>query len=112
MRWINEGNEMKFFSLQREVKYTDGKGHLGKKHRVFKLYNIRTGTVFCELKIYSYEDRYEIRYEIEVLDFFEPIKDRFYDLILRDFSEEEAYSYDKWLLPLFREMKLKEIGII
>lgn len=107
MRWIDEGNEMKFFSLQRDVKHTDEKGQLVKKHRVFTLYNIRTGTVFCELKIYAYEDRYDI----QVLDFFEPIKDNFYDLILRDFAEEEAYSYDKWLRPLFREIKLKELGI-
>ena len=106
MRWIDDGHEMKFFSKQREIKYTDGKGH-----RVFTLYNIRTGTVFCKLKMYPYEDRYDIRYDIQVLDFFEPIKDRFYDLILRDFVEEEAYAYDKWLLPLFREMKLKSIGI-
>lgn len=107
MRWIDYGHEMKFFSLHRDVKYTDAKGSFFSKHRVFTLYNIRTGTVFCELKMYSYEDRYDI----QVLDFFEPIKDKFYDLILRDFVEEEAYAYDKWLLPLFREMKLKEIGI-
>ena len=107
MRWINEGNEMKFFSKQREVQYKDDKGNLGKKHRVFTLYNVRTGTVFCELKMYTYEDRYDI----QVLDFFEPIKDKFYDLILRDFVEEEAYSYDKWLRPLFREIRLKELGI-
>ena len=106
MRWIDDGHEMKFFSKQRDVQYADDKGSLV-KHRVFTLYNIRTGTVFCKLKMYAYEDRYDI----QVLDFFEPIKDRFYDLILRDFSEEEAYAYDKWLLPLFREMKLKSIGI-
>ena len=101
MRWINEGNEMKFFSLQREVKYTDGKGH----HRVFKLYNIRTGTVFCEMK--AYDDRYDI----QVLDFFEPIKNEMYDLIMRDLVADESYSYDRLILPLFREIKLKELGI-
>lgn len=105
MRWINEGNEMKFFSLQREVKYTDGKGHLAKKHRVFKLYNIRTGTVFCELKMY------DDRYDIQVLDFFEPIKNEMYDLIMRDLETDEPYSYDRWILPFFREIKLKELGI-
>lgn len=101
MRWIDEGNEMRFFSKQREVSYESKVAH-----RVFMLYNVRTGTVFCRLKLY--EDR---PYEIEVLDFFEPIKDKFYDLILRDFAEEEAYSYDKWLRPLFREIRLKELGI-
>lgn len=100
MIWIDEGNEMKFFSKQREVFYESKVAH-----RVFMLYNVRTGTVFCRLKLY------EDRYDIQVLDFFEPIKDSFYDLILRDFVEEEAYSYDKWLRPLFREIKLKELGI-
>lgn len=101
MRWDDGGHEMKFFSKQREVCYESKVAH-----RVFILYNVRTGTVFCRMRLY--EDR---PYEIEVLDFFEPIKDKFYDLILRDFVQEEAYSYDKWLLPLFREAKLDEIGI-
>jgi hypothetical protein len=105
MRWINEGNEMKFFSLQRDVKYKDDKGNLGKKHRVFTLYNIRTGTVFCELKMY------DDRYGIQVLDFFEPIKNEMYDLIMRDLVADEAYSYDRLILPFFREIKLKELGI-
>ena len=100
MRWNDGGHEMKFFSKQREVSYETKFAH-----RVFMLYNVRTGTVFCRLKLY------EDRHEIEVLEFFEPIKDKFYDLILRDFVQEEAYSYDKWLLPLFREAKLDEIGI-
>ena len=100
MRWNDGGHEMKFFSKQREVSYETKVAH-----RVFMLYNVRTGTVFCRLKLY------EDRHEIEVLEFFEPIKDKFYDLILRDFVQEEAYSYDKWLLPLFREAKLDEIGI-
>ena len=107
MRWIDDGHEMKFFSKQREVQYTDGKGHLGKKHRVFKLYNIQTGTVFCQLKIYSYENRYDI----EVLDFFEPIKNEMYDFIMRDLETDEPYSYDRWIRPLFRNNKLKELGI-
>ena len=107
MRWIDYGNEMKFFSLQRDVKYTDGEGNVENKHRVFSLYNIQTGTVFCQLKIYSYEDRYEI----EVLDFFEPIKNEMYDFIMRDLETDEPYSYDRWILPFFREIKLKELGI-
>lgn len=105
MRWIDDGHEMKFFSKQREVKYTDGKGHLRKRHRVFKLYNIRTGTVFCEMK--AYDDRYDI----QVLDFFEPIKNEMYDLIMRDLETDEPYSYDRWINPLFRNNKLKELGI-
>jgi len=100
MKWIDGGNEMKFFSKHRDIVYKNGW-----KWRVFSLYNIRTGNIFCRLDIY------EDRYEIEVLRFFEPIKDKLYDMILRDFDEEEAYSYDKWLLPIFREMKLKSIGI-
>jgi len=75
------------------------------KYRVFTLYNIRTGTVFCMLKIYEY------RYEIQVLDFFEPIKNEMYDFIMRDLETDEPYSYDRWILPFFREIKLKELGI-
>ena len=101
MRWIDEGNEMKFFTKVREVRYDIPQT----RYRVFILHNIRTGNIFCRLKIY------EDRYEIEVNDFFEPIKNEMYDLIMRDLVEEDAYSYDKWLLPLYREMKLKEIGI-
>lgn len=101
MRWIDEGNEMKFFTKVREVRYDIPQT----RYRVFILHNIRTGNIFCRLNIY------EDRYEIEVNDFFEPIKDMFYDLIMRDLVEEDAYSYDKWLLPLYREMKLKSIGI-
>jgi hypothetical protein len=101
MRWNDEGHEMKFFSKQREACY----GNSRAEHRVFMLYNVRTGTVFCRMRLC------EGRHEIEVLDFFEPIKDKLCDLISRDFVEEEAYSYDKWLLPLFRVAKLDEIGI-
>jgi hypothetical protein len=99
MRWIDEGNEMKFFSKQRSILNTDD------KHRIFALYNIQTGNVFCCLKIY------EDRYEIQVLDFFEPIKNEMYDFIMRDLETDEPYSYDRWILPFFREIKLKELGI-
>ncbi len=97
MRWIDDGHEMKFFSKTREVRYNN--------HRIFTLYNIRTGLVFCKLKIYDNQ------YEIEVLDFFEPIKNKMYDFIMRDLETDEPYSYDRWILPLFREIKLKELGI-
>jgi hypothetical protein len=98
MRWLDGDSEMKFFSKQREVRY-DEEG----KYREFGLYNVRTGTVFCRLRIY--DDRTEIR----TLDFFNEIKDELYTLIMRDIASEEEYSYDKWSLPLFRQKKLEEI---
>lgn len=95
MKWIDNGNEMKFFSKEREVKY--------KKYREINLYNIRTGTIFCQLKIY------DDGYKIETLDFFNDIKDELYTLMMRDIVTEEPYSYDKWILPLFREKKLNDL---
>ena len=101
MRWIDEGNEMKFFTKVREVRYDIPQT----RYRVFILHNIRTGNIFCRLKIY------DDRYEIEVNDFFEPIKNEMYDLIMRDLETAEPYSYDRWIRPLFRNKRLKEIGI-
>jgi hypothetical protein len=98
MRWLDGDSEMKFFSKEREVRY-DEEG----KYREFGLYNVRTGTVFCRLRIY--DDRTEIR----TLDFFKEIEDGLQTLIMRDIVSEEAYSYDKWILPLFRAKKLEEI---
>ena len=89
---------MKFFSKEREVRY-DEEG----KYREFGLYNVRTGTIFCRLRIY--DDRTEIR----TLDFFKEVKDDLHTLIMRDIVSEEAYSYDKWILPLFRAKKLEQI---
>jgi len=54
---------------------------------------------------------HEDLYEIQVLDFFEPIKNEMYDFIMRDLETDEPYSYDRWILPFFREIKLKSIGI-
>jgi hypothetical protein len=34
-----------------------------------------------------------------------------YDFIMRDLETDEPYSYDRWILPFFREIKLKSIGI-
>jgi hypothetical protein len=98
MRWLDGDSEMKFFSKEREVRY-DEEG----KYREFGLYNVRTGTVFCRLRIY--DDRTEIR----TLDFFKEIEDDLHTLIMRDIVSEEAYSYDKCILPLFRQKKLEEI---
>jgi hypothetical protein len=98
MRWLDGDSEMKFFSKEREVRY-DEEG----KYREFGLYNVRTGTVFCRLRIY--DDITEIR----TLDFFKEIEDDLQTLIMRDVVSEEAYSYDRWILPLFRQKKLEEI---
>ena len=101
MRWLDGDSEMKFFSKEREVRI-DGGG----KYREFGLYNVRTGTVFCRLRVYDYDMG---RTEIRTLDLFEEIKDDLHTLIMRDIVSEEAYSYDKWILPLFRQKKLEEI---
>lgn len=106
MRWIDEGKEMKFFAKQKDIRYNND----GSKYREFNLYNIRTGLIFCKLKMLSDID-VSRTYEIETLDFFTDIKDELYTLIMRDFVEEEQYSYDKWILPLFRNIKLEELGI-
>lgn len=100
MRWLDGDIEMKFFSKEREVRYDKDKDN---KYREFSLYNVRTGTIFCRLRIY------DDFYEIETLDFFNDIKDELYTLMMRDFVSEEAYNYDKWILPLFRNNKLEEI---
>ena len=99
MKWIDCGSEMKFFSKDREVKY-DTKN----KYREFNLYNIRTGTIFCQLKIYD-----DGSYKIETLEFFNDIKDELYTLMMRDIVTEEPYSYDKWILPLLREKRLNDL---
>jgi len=97
MRWLDGDSEMKFFSKERDVLYDKG------KYRRFNLYNVRTGNIFCRLSIY------DDHYKIETLDFFEDIKDELYTLIMRDILSEEAYNYDKWILPLFRNKKIEEI---
>ena len=104
MRWLDGDSEMRFFSKEREVLYVKDY-----KYREFSLYNVRTGTIFCKLKIYD-----DGSYEIETLDFYNEIKDDLYTLIMRDLVSEEEYSeysYDKWILPLFRNNKLKKLGI-
>jgi hypothetical protein len=98
MRWLDGDSEMKFFSKEREVRYDKDT-----KYREFSLYNVRTGTVFCRLRIY------DDFYEIETLDFFNDIKDCLYTLMMKDIVTEEAYSYDRWIQPLFRQKKLEEI---
>lgn len=90
---------MRFFSMEREIRY------IPNRHRIFSLYNIRTGTVFCKVK--ACDDRCEI----ETLDFFEPIKDMFCDLALRDLVAEEPYSYERWILPMFRHKNIEKLGI-
>ena len=103
MKWFDVDHEMKWFTKERNVKYNPD----GVKYREFNLYNVRSGTVFCRLNIYD-----DGSYEIETLDFFNDIKDEFYTLIMRNIVTEEAYSYDKWILPLFRNSRIeKELGL-
>lgn len=108
MRWIDDGTEMKFFSMERDVAYDIRDGSV--KYRELKLYNIRTGNIFCRIQI---GDRYEYRthYKIQTVPHFEGIEEELYKLVMRDVHEGEPYSYDRYILPLFREKKLKELGI-
>ena len=48
---------------------------------------------------------------VEALPFFEDIKDELYKLTMNYFIDEEAYHYDKWILPLLRDNRIKELGI-
>jgi hypothetical protein len=98
MRWLDDGKEMRWFAKQRDVKFDEHK----KAYRVISLYNIHSGVIFCQLTIWQ-----DLNYKIEVLYFFEEIKEELYTMIMRDISsEEEPYSYDKWIQPIFREKKL------
>ena len=100
MKWFDVDHEMKWFAKERNVKYNPD----GVKYREFNLYNVRSGAVFYRLNIYD-----DGSYEIETLDFFNDIKDEFYTLIMRDIVTEEAYSYDKWILPLFRNSRIEKV---
>jgi hypothetical protein len=97
MKWVDDGYEMKWFSIEKRsnVYYTE-----------LDLYNIQSGNIFCRLIIYRDDS-----YKIETLDFFNDIKDQLRKLIVDNLVSEEPYSYSKWILPLFREFKLNEIGI-
>ena len=101
MRWLDDGKEMRWFAKQRDVKFDNHK----RAYRILSLYNVHDGTVFCKLTIW-----YDLSYKIEVLYFFEEIKEELYTMIMRDInSEDEPYSYDKWIRPLFREKRLEII---
>jgi hypothetical protein len=97
MKWIDDGYEMKWFSIE-------------KRSNVYctelDLYNIQSGNIFCRLIIYR-----DGSYKIETLYFFNDIKDQLRKIIVNNLVSEEPYSYNKWILPLFREFKLNEIGI-
>jgi hypothetical protein len=97
MKWIDDGYEMKWFSIEKRsnVYFTE-----------LDLYNIQSGNIFCRLIIYRDDS-----YKIETLDFFNDIKDQLRKLIVDNLVSEEPYSYNKWILPLFRELRLNEIGI-
>ena len=106
MKWFDDNHEMVFFSMARNVRYNLD----GTKYREFRLYNVRSGNVFCALNIYD-----DGSYEIETLDFFNNMKDELYSLIMMNIVSDasvEAYSYDKWILPLFRNSRIeKELGL-
>lgn len=92
----NRGFELKFFSIEKR-EFSTGKE--------FLLYNIRTGDVFFKITISKDGEL------VEALPFFEDIKDELYKLTMNYFIDEEAYHYDKWILPLLRNNRIKELGI-
>ena len=103
MKWFDGDHEMRFFSMERNVKYNLD----GSKYREFRVYNVRSGNVFYIINIYD-----DGSYEIETLDFFNEIKDDLYTLIMMDivsYGSVEAYSYDKWILPLFRNSRIEMV---
>ncbi len=101
MRWLDDGKEMLWFSKQREVRHDE----LKRPYRILSLYSTHSGNVFCKLTI-----RHDLCYKIEALDFFEEIKEELYEMAMRDIASEEApYSYDRWIMPLFRERKLQRL---
>ena len=102
MKWFDVDHEMKWFAKERNVKYYQD----GSRYREFNLYNVRSGNVFCRLNVYD-----DGSYEIETIDFFNDIKDELYKLTMNYFIDEEAYHYDKWILPLLRDNRIKELVI-
>jgi hypothetical protein len=99
MKWVDDGYVMKWFSIEK-------RSNVEQYCTELNLYNIRSGNIFCRLTIY-----HDGSYKIETLDFFNDIKDQLHRIIVNNLVSEEPYSYNKWILPLFRELRLNEIGI-
>jgi hypothetical protein len=98
MRWLDDGKEMLWFAKQRDVKFDDHK----RAYRVISLYNIHSGVIFCQLTIW-----HDLSHKIEALDIFDEVKEELYTMIMRDLGpDDEPYSYDKWIQPIFREKKI------
>jgi hypothetical protein len=101
MRWLDDEKEMRWFAKQRDVKFDNHK----RAYRVISLYNIRSGVIFCQLTIW-----HDLSYKIEVLDFFEEIKEELYTMIMRELGpDDEPYSYDRFIQPLFREKIIENL---
>ena len=80
MKWVDDGYEMKWFSIE-------------KRSNVYctelDLYNIQSGNIFCRLIIYRDDS-----YKIETLDFFNDIKDQLRKLIVDNQSIQSGQKLD------------------
>ncbi len=99
---------MKWFSIQREVKYrniTIYNPQSGNKYRVFSMYDIHTGNIFFKLEIdYNKEEVYRF----DCLSEYEEIKEDLKVFCLT-LEQDEPYYYDKWIKPLFRDIKINSL---
>lgn len=108
MRWLEYGNEMRQFSVQIDV-------YVG--YTVFSMYNVNTGNVFYKLTQWEKLLNGWCNHEIKTFEFFEEIKEELRELINIEFIsgdgeynyEYRQYSYDKWILPIFRQKRLDEL---
>lgn len=106
MRYVDyRGHEMRFFSVEiRSFVFKDVE-----EGCEISLYDVRTGEVF--FKITRFRDK-GIPGVSMALPFFESVKDGLCELCVGGrITDDEAYSYDKWIKPLFREKRMEELGI-
>ncbi len=117
MRYVDyRGHEMRFFSVEIRsfvsegwIKDRDVQRPFSGKGCEIRLYDVRTGEVF--FKITRFRDK-GIPGVSMALPFFESVKDGLCELCVGGrITDDEAYSYDKWIKPLFREKRMEELGI-
>jgi hypothetical protein len=76
-------------------------------YRIFRLYDIRSGDVFFHLEV---DFNNKNPYHNQTTQEYESVVEQLKELALT-MKENEPYSYDKYIKPIFRENKLKELGI-
>lgn len=86
---------MKWFSIQREVKYPQS----GNKYRVFSMYDIHTGNIFFKLEI---DYNKEVVYRFDCLSEYEAIKED-----LKVFCLTLVPSYYKSFIQMLGKIEIK-----